>query len=267
MRSGSSSGSGSSPTTPSRRCAPSRARRAPASGPAAPRRPPPRVAGRGSPTWCPARAKPRGARPRRRDPPRPRARPAPARALRRGEPRGAAGRGGRRAASPRLYPVLPRDGGDGQAAPRSLRRGPRGRAVRPRRRGRPLRACAPGDDPSGRAWLLAATDPANPYGAMLPWPAPRSGARGSLAPRGGRVARAGRRRAGALPRAQRAAVPRRFAAADAEAGARGGGADAAVRRIAGGASSASERSTASPPSPRRCARSSSERASARTTRA
>ena len=29
-------------------------------------------------------------------------------------------------------------------------------------------------EPDERAWLLAATDPANPYGALLPWPEARS---------------------------------------------------------------------------------------------
>ena len=59
--------------------------------------------------------------------------------------------------------------------------------------------------PARRALLLAATDPANPYGAALPWPRRPSGT--SAAP--GRVAGAyvvlARRRAGPLPRARRRA--------------------------------------------------------------
>ena len=72
--------------------------------------------------------------------------------------------------------------GAGRAgAPRVLRRAPRRVAVRAARRGRPAARRRPGgravdadrrarDRPSSRSSSLAATDPANPYGASLPWP-------------------------------------------------------------------------------------------------
>ena len=57
--------------------------------------------------------------------------------------------------------------------PRLLRRRPRRRPVRHRRRVDRLRTLRRGSDArrqAGRAVALAATDPANPYGAALPWP-------------------------------------------------------------------------------------------------
>ena len=49
---------------------------------------------------------------------------------------------------------------------------------------------------------LAATDPANPFGAALPWPDAED-RRPPARPQGGRARRAGRRRAHALRRARR----------------------------------------------------------------
>ena len=62
----------------------------------------------------------------------------------------------------------------------------------------------PGDSPT-RTVVLAAADPANPYGAALPWPERALGsAAGHRAGRkAGRAGRARRRRAGALRRARR----------------------------------------------------------------
>ena len=56
-----------------------------------------------------------------------------------------------------------------------------------------------------RTLVLAAADPANPYGAALPWPARADDDRQqpSPGPQGRRAGRAGRRRAGALRRARR----------------------------------------------------------------
>ena len=53
-----------------------------------------------------------------------------------------------------------------------------------------------------RAVTLAATDPANPYGAALAWP-PLDGVAPPAGPQGRRTGRAGRRRARALSRARR----------------------------------------------------------------
>ncbi len=54
-------------------------------------------------------------------------------------------------------------------------------------------------DPDAPAIVLSAIDPANPYGAALPWPA----AAAAPGPGGGRVGGAGRRAAGPLRRARR----------------------------------------------------------------
>ena len=58
------------------------------------------------------------------------------------------------------------------------------------------------DEPAG-ALVLATTDPANPFGATLPWPKRDDGVRQAPKPRAGRVRRDPRRRAGALRRARR----------------------------------------------------------------
>ena len=82
------------------------------------------------------------------------------------------------------------------------------------RRGRPAAGAAPPSADSDRRsepaapLVLAATDPANPYGAALPWPErrPRPTTRQPRAPagpQGRRAGRAGRRRARALRRARR----------------------------------------------------------------
>ena len=106
----------------------------------------------------------------------PRARRAAARAAghrharrrpRRGDPRRLR-RGLRRAARARDARRLP---------PRLLRRGARRRAVRARRRGRAAaRAARRATDEEPEPLVLAAADPAQPYGAALPWPK-RAGAR------------------------------------------------------------------------------------------
>ena len=54
-----------------------------------------------------------------------------------------------------------------------------------------------------RALVLAATDPANPYGAAVPWPGARRGRRAQAGPQGRRARRAGRRAPGPLRRARR----------------------------------------------------------------
>ena len=133
----------------------------------------------------------------RRHPPRARAGRGAARPARRRDPRRGRGRAGAR----RVLRGLPgaqglRGGRPG--APRLLRRGARRRAVRRARRGRPDaragrraardRGADVGDAGArrlgrppyaqrqrqrrdeARAVVLAATDPANPYGAALPWP-------------------------------------------------------------------------------------------------
>ena len=106
---------------------------------------------------------------------RPRPRPAAARALRRAHPRGRAGRG-RRGRVRRRLPGAQGDGGAGPRAPRLLRGRPRRRPVRAPGRRRPApRVPAPlpsTDDPAEEPspLVLAATDPAQPYGAALPWP-------------------------------------------------------------------------------------------------
>ena len=62
-------------------------------------------------------------------------------------------------------------------------------------------ACAR-DEPAG-ALVLAATDPANPYGATLPWPKREDESRPPASARARRLRRDARRRAGALRRARR----------------------------------------------------------------
>ena len=79
--------------------------------------------------------------------------------------------------------------------------------------------------PSDRVHLLAAADPANPYGAALAWPRRGDDDRRPLQRAAGRVRRAGRRGRGALPRAGRRHRSRPLPAADdpevADAAARG----------------------------------------------
>ena len=124
-----------------------------------------RAARDGRPLGAAARAR------HRPHPPRPRRRRAAARPARRGHPR----RGGQRAQARRLRRGL--QGALGLRGLRSLparllRRGPGRRPVRHRRRR--STGCAPSPSspptPSRTAVSLAATDPANPYGAALPWP-------------------------------------------------------------------------------------------------
>ena len=101
----------------------------------------------------------------------PRSEPRAARAARRRDPRGRRDRGHRG----RVRRRLPGPAGDGgcRADPaRLLRRRPRRRPVRARRRARPAARGARAGRPAaeGAVHLLAAADPANPYGAALPWP-------------------------------------------------------------------------------------------------
>ena len=137
------------------------------------------------------------------------------------DPRVGRGRGRRRRLRRRL-PGAGRGRGVRPGAPRLLRRGPRRRAVRDRRArstgSGPRAARCPGpatrtwtcrprpasrDGPArraptdrARALVLAASDPANAYGAALPWPE-RDGRGGRPPPRpqGRRAGRARRRRA------------------------------------------------------------------------
>ena len=122
---------------------------------------------------------------------------AAARALRDRHPRAGARRGRSPGGFSALYDALV-DARDARRLPaRLLRRGPRRRAVRAARRGRaPARAAA--TTTTAPPLVLAATDPAQPYGAALPWPkrdgdddAPRA-----ARPRRRRLRRARRRRAG-----------------------------------------------------------------------
>ena len=104
----------------------------------------------------------------------PRPGPRPARAPRRAHARGR-GRRGRRGWFLRRLPGPPRARGGGADPPRVLRRRPRRGAVRAPGRGRPAaRAARPARRDGRRArrvvHLLAAADPANPYGAAIPWP-------------------------------------------------------------------------------------------------
>ena len=144
------------PRAARRRAAAARAASAPRRG-AAPR---PQVQGRWSLTAPLFARRARPARARRAH------RRAAARALRHRHARAGARRGRprrllgalRRAQRPRDARRLP---------PRLLRRGPRRRAVRAARRGRAAARHAR-DDAEERALVLAATDPAQPYGAALP---------------------------------------------------------------------------------------------------
>ena len=81
---------------------------------------------------------------------------------------------GRRGRVRRRVPGAQGARGARAGAPRLLRRRPRRRPVRPARRGRP--AARPAASARGRLeppLVLAATDPAQPYGAALPWPRDR----------------------------------------------------------------------------------------------
>ena len=182
-RSGTSPGRAASATTPSRRCARSPAAAAAPTGSSAR---PARCAapGRGCPAR-PAHGATRGrralvpaARARARpDQARARGRRGPARATRRGHPR----RGDERAHARRVRRGL--QGalglrGDRPLPARLLRRGARRRPVRHGRA--PSTGCAPTcahrrpSREADRAWPSPPTDPANPFGAALPWPAARS---------------------------------------------------------------------------------------------
>ena len=68
-----------------------------------------------------------------------------------------------------LYGELGEPGDARHRPPRLLRGGPRRRPVRARRR-RSSGCAACATDEAAGALVLAATDPANPYGASLPWP-------------------------------------------------------------------------------------------------
>ena len=192
-RCGTWSGPARSPTTRSPRCGPSSAR--PGDGAAGRRRrasvgpgpvaspgsarPRPPAGGRWSPRCVePAPSRHRGG---------PRPGPAAARALRRAHPRGGPGRGGRG----RLRRRLP-------GAARPWRTGARcGGATSSPASGRPSSPCPARSTACARAGdgrpattdgaelpVLAATDPAQPYGAALPWPetAGRPGRRARPAP-------------------------------------------------------------------------------------
>ena len=116
--------------------------------------------------------------------------------------RGRRGRGHRR----RLLRRLPRaqsDGGGRARPPRLLRRRARRGAVRAPGRGRSpaRRARTPGR--AARSGVLAATDPANPYGAALPWPRRRRRRPAALSPARRRNRRPRRRRTRALRRTWR----------------------------------------------------------------
>ena len=131
--------------------------------PGASARPGARDAGRSCPRRGRRRPRPSGARRSR----------GPARAPRRPHARSGGRRGNRR----RLLRGLPGaqgDGGGGPGPPRLLRRRPRRDAVRAggRRRSAAGGARCRRSPRRRRPLVLAATDPANPYGAALPWPAP-----------------------------------------------------------------------------------------------
>ena len=161
---------------------------------------------------------------------------------------------------------LPGAGGAGGArrGPARLLRRRAGRGpVRRARRGRPAaragRADRAGERGGGRPLVLAATDPANPYGAALPWPervvdtgdGEAAGDRPPGRPQGRRAGRPGRRRAGALRRARRphpAVLHRRPRRA--RRGGQGAGRRGALRRA--GRRCRSNAPTARPCTPRRC---------------
>ena len=118
----------------------------------------------------------------------------------------------------------------------------RASAARSSRSAAPSSACAScgrATDDEPEPLVLAAADPAQPYGAALPWPKRAGGARRA---RRRRVRRAARRRAGALRRARRQSlVPLREPEEEwLRAGARGARrARARARRASGSRSSAS----------------------------
>ena len=141
----------------------------------------------------------------------------PARAARRADPRGGRRRGDRRRVQRRLPgPARPRGGRPDPA--RLLRRRPRRRPVRAAR-ARSI-GCAPCASRRTRirsrrtAHLLAAADPANPYGAALPWPRRGEDDRRPLQRAAGRVRRPGRRRGRRSTSSAAARRSRRCRAAD-----------------------------------------------------
>ena len=93
----------------------------------------------------------------------------PARPLRRGHPRQRADRG-RRGRLRDGVPGAQRAGGVRPVSTRLLRRRAGGGPVRLHRRCRPAAVRAGRTRASTRGLVLAACDPANPYGAALPWP-------------------------------------------------------------------------------------------------
>ena len=202
-RSGTSSGPGTSPTTRSARCARCSAPGAPRTRRRAARsrqRSPVRPAGRCRPAPGPPTVAGRWSRLPDRDTDTTRRTHALAEALldRHGVvTRGAVVAERAPGGFAAVYPVLKAFEEAGRVPPRLLRRGARRGAVRRARRGRPdararrreagerRRRCGTTPVPGGwdartsrqrqrrdeaRAVVLAATDPANPYGAALPWP-------------------------------------------------------------------------------------------------
>ena len=99
-----------------------------------------------------------------------RARPLAARALRRPHARGGARRGDRGGLLGRVRRAEG-DGRRGASAARLLPRRSRRDAVCAAGGGRPTPRRARSESEAPRTLVLAATDPANPYGATLPWPA------------------------------------------------------------------------------------------------
>ena len=116
-------------------------------------------------------------------------------------------------ASPRSTPSCSQLETLGHRPARLLRRGARRRAVRAAR----ARSSGCARAPAGESApvVLAAVDPAQPYGAALPWPERRSPREARRPARvAGRVRRADRRRADAVPRARRARRCRRSSTSD-----------------------------------------------------
>ena len=101
----------------------------------------------------------------------------------------------------RRVPGAAGHGGDRPVPAGLLRGGPGRGPVRPAGRRRP--AARDRTPEAGRALVLAATDPANPYGAALPWPPARGGGPAQAGPEGRRPGGAGGGRAGALRGARR----------------------------------------------------------------
>ena len=208
-RSGTSSGPGASPTTRWPRCGRCSARavahraRAPAADPACPLRPLRRA--RRAAARRLARAPPRDGGPlvggaRRAITTSTRRAVAAAEALLDRYGLVTRGRSRARAGHRRVRRRLPGAQGGRGVRPgpaRLLRRGARRGAVRAARRGRPA-ACAGAAADDARepapALVLAATDPANPYGAALPWPVTAAASSDAAAGRGHQPAR----KAGAL---------------------------------------------------------------------